>query len=35
MKKIINYIKLWWRKNIVDTCPPELEDDEFSEKYRK
>jgi len=32
--KIINYIKIWWRKHIVDICPPELEDDEFSDKYR-
>ena len=32
--KIIEYIKKWWRKHIIDNCPPELEDDEFSEKYR-
>jgi len=34
MRKIIEYIKGWWRRHIVDNCPPELEDDEFSEKYR-
>lgn len=34
-KKIINYLKGWWKRNIVDDCPPELADDEFSEKYRK
>jgi len=32
--KIVKYIKKWWRKHIVDDCPPELEDEEFSEKYR-
>lgn len=31
---MIHYIKNWWRKHIVDVCPPELEDEEFSEKYR-
>lgn len=34
MKRIIEYIKSWWRRHIIDWCPPELEDDEFSEKYR-
>lgn len=34
LKVIYNYIKKWWRKHIVDYCPPELEDDEFSNKYR-
>jgi len=34
MSKLIKYIKIWWRKHIADVCPPELEDDEFSEKYR-
>jgi hypothetical protein len=34
MKKILNFIKTWWKKHIVDVCPPELEDDEFSNKYR-
>lgn len=34
MKRIIEYIKGWWRRHIIDWCPPELEDDEFSEKYR-
>ena len=34
MKKILNFIKTWWKKHIVDYCPPELEDDEFSNKYR-
>jgi hypothetical protein len=37
MKDTIKKIKLcfisWWKRNIVDYCPPEL-DDEFSEKYR-
>jgi hypothetical protein len=35
LKKIITYLKGWWKRNIVDECPPELEDEEFSEKYRK
>ena len=34
MKKILNYIKNWWKRHIVDDCPPHLEDDEFSNKYR-
>ncbi len=34
IKKIKDHISLWWRRNIVDNCPPELEDEEFSEKYR-
>lgn len=34
MRKIINCIKNWWKKHIVDVCPPHLEDDEFSDKYR-
>jgi len=34
MKKIIIYIKNWWRSHIIDYCPPELEDEEFSEKRR-
>jgi hypothetical protein len=34
IKKIKDNISSWWRRNIVDYCPPELEDEEFSEKYR-
>lgn len=34
MKKIISFLKNWCRKHIVDNCPPELEDEEFSDKYR-
>jgi len=34
MRIIIDYIKRWWKKHIVDDYPSELED-EFSEKYRK
>ena len=34
MRVMILYIKNWWKKHIVDVCPPELEDEEFSEKYR-
>lgn len=33
MKRILNYIKKWWRKHIIDNCPPELED-EYSNKNR-
>ena len=35
MSKLIECVRKWWRKHIVDVCPPNLEDDEFSEKYRK
>jgi len=35
IKKLLDYIKNWWKKHIVDVCPPHLEDDEFSEKHRK
>lgn len=34
IKKIKSYIKNWWKKHIVDYCPPDIEDDEFSNKYR-
>jgi len=34
-KIILSYFKNWWKRHIVDDCPPELMDDEFSEKYRK
>lgn len=33
LKTIYKYIKEWWRRHIVDVCPPELED-EFSDKNR-
>jgi len=26
LKKIIKKIKKWWRKHIVDVCPPHLDD---------
>jgi hypothetical protein len=35
LKKIKLKLKNWWRKHIIDVCPPELEDIEFSEKFRK
>lgn len=31
---IINFLKKWWKRVIVDICPEELEDTEFSQKYR-
>jgi hypothetical protein len=34
MSRLMEYIRKWWRKHIADVCPPELEDEEFSEKYR-
>lgn len=34
MFRLVNFIKNWWRKHIADDCPPELEEDEFSNKYR-
>ena len=34
ISKLFKYIKNWWKKHIVDDCPPELEEDEFSNKYR-
>ena len=33
ISKLFKYIKNWWKRHIVDDCPPELED-EFSNKYR-
>jgi hypothetical protein len=33
IKKIKLYFISWWKRHIVNDCPPEL-DDEFSEKYR-
>jgi hypothetical protein len=35
LQKIKMHLKNWWKRNIVDDCPPELESDEFSEKHRK
>jgi len=34
IKFFLNKIKKWWKMNIISKCPPEIEDDEFSEKYR-
>jgi|688.fasta_scaffold828254_3 hypothetical protein len=34
LEKIKLFINKWWKKYIVDYCPPELEEDEFSDKYR-
>ena len=34
MLRLVNFIKNWWRRHISDDCPPELEEDEFSNKYR-
>jgi hypothetical protein len=34
VNKIKLYIRNWWVKHIIDYCPPELEDEEFSDKYR-
>lgn len=35
MKFIIQKIKSWWKKHIIDEVPEHLADDEFSEKWRK
>ena len=35
IKRIKEWVKSWWKRNIVDDCPPELEEYEFSDKYRK
>ena len=35
LQKIKTYLKNWWSRNIVDDCPLELEEYEYSEKYRK
>ena len=32
---ISNFLKKWWKCVIVDLCPKELEDIEFSEKFRE
>jgi len=34
LNKLKLYFISWWKRNIVDYCPPELEDEEFSDKYR-
>jgi hypothetical protein len=33
-KVLYNKIKSFWRKHIISYVPPELEDDEFSDKFR-
>lgn len=35
IKKFKIRFKKWWKKHIIDYCPPELEDIEFSDKFRK
>jgi len=35
ISRIKEWFKSWWKRNIVDDCPPELEEHEFSDKYRK
>ena len=35
ISKIIISIKSWWKKHIIDYVPKDLEDYEFSEKWRK
>ena len=35
IKKFKNYLKGWWKRHIIDECPPELVDIEFSDKFRK
>lgn len=32
--KIKEIIKRWWKSHVIDRCPPELEDEEFSDKNR-
>ena len=32
---IILWIKKWWKRHIADYVPKDLEDYEFSEKWRK
>ncbi len=32
--KVKEWFRKWWKRNIVDYCPPELEDEEFSNKHR-
>jgi hypothetical protein len=34
IKKLIIYIKFWWKRHIVDECPEGLEEHEYSDKYR-
>ena len=34
LSKLKVWFKEWWRRNIVDYCTPELEDEEFYDKYR-
>tara|TARA_B100000963_G_C22372591_1_gene556563 strand:- start:198 stop:302 length:105 start_codon:yes stop_codon:yes gene_type:complete len=34
MGKFLNFLRSWWKEHIADVCPPELEEEEFSEKYR-
>ena len=35
ISQIIISIKSWWKRHIIDYVPKHLEDDEFSEKWRK
>ncbi len=34
-KKFKKWFKTWWKKHIIDECPPDLVDYEFSDKFRK
>jgi hypothetical protein len=35
ISRILGKIKSWWKRHIIDEVPEHLEDDEFSEKWRK
>jgi hypothetical protein len=35
IKYIKDKIRIWWKKHIADYPPKEIEDIEFSEKFRK
>ncbi len=35
LSKIKKYLKGWWKRHIIDDCPPELVEHEFSDKYRR
>lgn len=34
IKRIVKSINVWWKKHIIDECPKELEEYEFSDKNR-
>ena len=34
IQRFKNWLKGWWKRHIVDVCPPQLEEYEFGDKWK-